>query len=162
MAFRSESLIEVQELPVHSDARGELIEAVVDDGLRAGGVFGLHLVVAVPGSIRGNHVHLWRTDIACVIQGEFVARFQSLETGRTEEYRVEAGSRTIFTIPANVAHAFANRGGTDGYLLCYSDAPYDPADVERVELFAGADEPGPSCRRNANSGPRQMSESNTA
>lgn len=117
------------------DARGRLIAPITDADLSAGGVLHVHAVIFTAGATRGNHQHPRRTEHIGAIAGTFAARFRDLASGETFDVEIEPDTPRLFVVRAGVAHAFRNLGSEIGVLLCWADRPYEPEDIEPVQLI---------------------------
>ncbi len=118
-----------------ADARGLVIEP-----LHAGefpSQKNAHLVLTIPGAIRGNHYHLHGTEIAVVL-GPALVRIRDAEGLR--DYDLVSGQAYRFTFPAGVPHAMLNTGSTPMVIISFNTEVHDPArpDVVRDVLI----EPG--------------------
>ncbi|QPJ65218.1 MAG: hypothetical protein G3M78_07370 [Candidatus Nitrohelix vancouverensis] len=121
----------ISDLDKKSDHRGWLIEALGADDLEAPASFGqIHVSVAYPGKVRGNHYHTRKVEWFCVPTGVGELLLHDLETG--EEERVVMGAdhlKTVKILPG-VVHAIKNTGDTDMALIVYSNEVFDPEDPD--------------------------------
>lgn len=127
-------MIAVEALDVHRDARGLVFEPVAADELA--GMRNVHVVVTVPGQVRGNHYHTRGTEWMSVL-GPARVRVRSVVGAAIEESIVPAGESWRFIFPPRVSHAVVFTGRETGLLVSFVDAPHDPADPDtfRDPLF---------------------------
>ncbi|MGC2461569.1 MAG: cupin domain-containing protein [Steroidobacteraceae bacterium] len=125
--------VEIRKLKVHADGRGAVFEPL-EPALLAGWR-NVHTVVSEPGAIRGNHRHLFGTEVTAVL-GPALVRYRTGE--RIEELHVPAGEVWRFVFPPGTAHAFKNTGAQPIVLVSFNTEEHDPArpDAEREELIA--------------------------
>ena len=87
--------IRVDDLDRKSDERGWLIEVLGGKSLDASHEFGqIHVSVAYPGKIRGNHYHTRKLEWFNVPMGKGLLRLKDLKTG--EEKDIIMGGKVIF------------------------------------------------------------------
>ncbi|MHC1742578.1 MAG: hypothetical protein AB9873_06045 [Syntrophobacteraceae bacterium] len=112
---------------IHSDERGIVLEPIgFEDLSRQRNV---HLVVTLPGFVRGNHVHR-SADEMIVVVGPALVRFRE---GRSiEDVRIGDGEAVRFTFPAGIPHAIQSTGDRPGLLIAFSSAVHDPSDPDVV------------------------------
>ncbi len=82
-----------------------------------------HLVITLPGQIRGNHFHRLATETVTVF-GPALVRFRKANTTRDISVGKEEAIQLVF--PPGVAHAIKNTGTRPGILIAFSNRPYDP------------------------------------
>src|ERR1700687_4009976 len=98
-------VVAIQKLKVHADRRGAVFEPL-EPALLAGWR-NVHTVVSEPGALRGNHRHMFGTEVTA----ELGAALVSYRTGeRIEELHVPAGEVWRFVFPPGTAPAFNNTG----------------------------------------------------
>ena len=121
----------IQELEKKSDERGWLIEVLGTDALGADNKFGqLHVSVAHPGKVRGNHYHTRKIEWFCVPGGTGKLLLKDLETGEDKEVLMgEDALRTVKITPGTI-HAIKNIGTNDMVLIVYTNEKFDPADPD--------------------------------
>ena len=124
----------VEEVVLHADARGLVYEPVSLDQLAT--QRNAHVVLTVPGGIRGNHYHQRGTEIA-VIHGPALVRLREDQTRR--DLQVPAGKALRLVIPPGVAHAFQNTGNEPMLLVAFNREVFDAAhpDLVREVLIPG-------------------------
>jgi len=121
----------IKELDKKSDERGWLIEALGANDMEAPAEFGhIHVSVADPGKVRGNHYHKRKLEWFCVPTGLGKLILKDLESG--EEKELLMGEDHLFTvkITPNVVHAIKNIGEKDMALIVYSSETFDPDDPD--------------------------------
>jgi UDP-2-acetamido-2,6-beta-L-arabino-hexul-4-ose reductase len=123
-------LIETIEFP--TDFRGLVLEPLRPEEFAA--QRNAHLVLTVPGCIRGNHYHRLGTEVTTVLGPALV---RVLEGDAIRDYEVADGRAMRFTFPPGVAHAIQNTGTTPQIAISFNTEPHDPArpDVVREILI---------------------------
>ena len=90
-------IIEILDLEKKDDDRGWLIEVLGGDLQKGCKEFGqLHVSVAYPGKVRGNHYHTRKVEWFCVPAGKGLLLLKDRETGETRE--VKMGVNNLKTI----------------------------------------------------------------
>ncbi len=122
----------IEPLAVFSDERGWVLEPVTADLLAR--QKNSHLVITLPGQIRGNHFHKVATETAAVC-GPALVRFR--ENDRQRDVIIAQGEAIRLVFPPGVAHAIVNTGKTPLALIAFSDRPYLPEkpDTYRCRLI---------------------------
>ncbi|GJL79613.1 MAG: hypothetical protein NPINA01_26020 [Nitrospinaceae bacterium] len=123
--------IQMQDLDKKSDERGWLIEVLGDALHKECKPFGqIHVSVAYPGKVRGNHYHKRKTEWFSVPSGNGLLLLKDLATG--EEERILMGENALKTvkITPGIVHAIKNNGAGDMVLIVYTDETFDPADPD--------------------------------
>jgi len=124
--------ITIEPMSYHADARGLVIEPI---GLEAiPEQKNVHLVITLPGGVRGNHYHLRGTEIS-VILGP--ALFRSREDGVIRDLEIPEGKAYRLTIPPGIPHAVKNTGIVPQVVIAFNTVVHDPAqpDVVREVLI---------------------------
>jgi dTDP-4-dehydrorhamnose 3,5-epimerase-like enzyme len=124
--------VRVDVLAGFRDPRGLVFEPL--PAAELAGYRNVHVVVSVPGAIRGNHRHLHGREITSVV-GPMLVRVR--ENGAVRDMTVPAGEVWRFEFAAGVAHAFKNTGTEATVLASFNTEEHDPAhpDVERDVLI---------------------------
>ncbi len=123
--------IEVQDLDKKSDERGWLIEMLGDELHREEKPFGqIHVSVAYPGKIRGNHHHKRKTEWFSVPTGNGLLLLKDLATGKEETILMGENALKTVKIMPGIVHAIKNTGTNDMALIVYTDETFDPADPD--------------------------------
>lgn len=122
----------VERIELKSDSRGIVYEPATATELA--GQQNSHVVITLPGGIRGNHFHKQGTEIA--VQGG-PARVCYRDGTGTHEQLIDTGEFVKFTIPPGCPHAFENNGAIPNFLVAFNSVPLDPEapDVFREELI---------------------------
>jgi UDP-2-acetamido-2,6-beta-L-arabino-hexul-4-ose reductase len=110
------------ELPRHTDARGELIEAVKVHG-GAGQTF---VSRTKPGVTRGQHFHLAKVERFLVLRGEAEIRVRRLLHDDVLSFRVSGESPAFVDMPAMWAHSITNVGQSELLTLFWTNEVFDP------------------------------------
>ena len=127
--------IRVRELDKKTDERGWLIEVL---GLEKRGVspakgFGqIHVSVAYPGKVRGNHYHTRKLEWFCVPAGSGRLLLKDLKTGEEREVLMGENHLRTVEITPGVVHAIKNIGNKDMVLIVYANEAFDPADPDTI------------------------------
>lgn len=112
-------------LPLHSDERGELFEAVKAD--QGGQTF---MSSTLPGVTRGNHFHLRKVERFLVVGGEGVIRLRRLFTNEVVAFRVSGGQPAYVDMPTFHTHAITNVGTGKLHTLFWANEIFDPKDPD--------------------------------
>lgn len=115
-----------------TDARGLVVEPLHGDEFPS--QRNAHLVLTVPGGIRGNHYHKDGTEIAVVLGPAFV---RVRDADGTRDYDIGDGRAYRFVFPPGVPHAMLNTGQGPMVIISFNTEPHDPArpDVVREVLI---------------------------
>jgi UDP-2-acetamido-2,6-beta-L-arabino-hexul-4-ose reductase len=114
-------------LPVkHSDARGQLVEAVRG----AGGETQVFFSSTNPGFTRGNHFHLRKVERFLVLNGQASIKLRRLFTDAVIEFHVTGETPAIVDMPTLWTHSITNTGDQDLLTLFYADDEYNPSDPD--------------------------------
>ena len=108
-------------LPLHSDARGNLFEAV--KSMHGGQCF---ISTTKPGITRGNHYHTRKIERFLVLSGEAVIRIRKLFTKDIVEFKVAGSVPQYVDMPAFCTHNITNTGTGDLTTLFWAHEIYDP------------------------------------
>ena len=114
------ALVEVTPMPIHADARGELLK--LQPELVPGEVYA---VVARPGAARGHHLHPHMAEVFAAVGGEGALSAVHPESGERAWVPLK-GVRV--RVPAGVAHAIVNTGTTDLVVVAMAERSYTPGD----------------------------------
>lgn len=115
-------------LPLKTDARGSLFEAV-----KGGGGGQTFLSTTKPGVTRGDHFHLNKVERFLVVQGKAVIRIRKVMSDEVWEYRVSGDTPTPVDMPTIYTHSIENTGDTDLLTLFWTHDLFDP---ENPDTFA--------------------------
>lgn len=111
------------------DARGALVEL-----LKAPAFGQIFVSRTKPGVTRGNHFHDTKTEKFCVLEGEALIRFRSVEGGEVLEYRISGRDFKVVDIPPGYTHSIENVGPTEMIVLFWASEPFDPARPDTYPL----------------------------
>jgi UDP-2-acetamido-2,6-beta-L-arabino-hexul-4-ose reductase len=122
----------VERMTFPTDARGLVIEPIGLEQIAQ--QKNTHLVITLPGGIRGNHYHLRGTEIS-VILGPALVR--SREDGEVRDLEIAEGEAYRLTIPPGIPHAVKNTGKVPQIIIAFNTEVHDPAapDVVREVLI---------------------------
>jgi len=123
--------IRIKELDKKSDERGWLIEAFRANDMEVPAEFGqIHVSVAYPGKVRGNHYHKRKLEWFCVPTGHAKLVLKDLASGEEKEILMGEDHLLTVKITPNVIHAIKNIGKKDMALIVYSSETFDPNDPD--------------------------------
>ena len=123
--------IQVEDLDKKSDERGWLIEVLGQDAMRPDAGFGqVHVSVAYPGKVRGNHYHTRKLEWFCVPSGNGLLLLKDLKTGEERQVLMGEGQLRTVKITPHVIHAIKNIGDKDMVLIVYNNEKFDPEDPD--------------------------------
>jgi UDP-2-acetamido-2,6-beta-L-arabino-hexul-4-ose reductase len=122
----------VEPLNFPTDARGLVVEPLRPDEFAA--QRNAHLVLTVPGGIRGNHYHKTGSEV-CLVLGPALIRVRDADG--LLEYPLDVGEAARFTFPPGVPHAILNTGTEPLVILSFNTEAHDPdhPDVVREVLI---------------------------
>jgi dTDP-4-dehydrorhamnose 3,5-epimerase-like enzyme len=118
--------VSYERLSVISDERGFVIEL-----LNAGDFAyqrNAHIVVSLPGVVRGNHSHTKGRETITVL-GPSLVRFRE-SGGEIEEVVVPDKEAWRFVFLPGVSHAIKNLGGEANTLVAFNMVEHDPANPD--------------------------------
>ena len=123
--------IEILDLDKKSDERGGLIEVLGGELPEGCEEFGqLHVSVAYPGKVRGNHYHTRKVEWFCVPAGQGLLLLKDQETGETQEVIMGVNNLKTIKIQPGTIHAIKNIGEDDMVLIVYANESFDPEDPD--------------------------------
>ena len=113
-------MLENKKLEIKSDERGNFVEIfkVPEFGQ-------VSYSTTKPGVIRGNHYHIRKKEIFCVIEGEAKIRQRNRETNEIEEKIVSGASPELVEMKLNWTHNIQNIGNTEMKLLIWINEVFD-------------------------------------
>ena len=114
-------IILVKEIEFYQDDRGWCIKPISDDDIEKGIISDIHMVSMKPGSIRGNHYHVSKTENILIIGSTCRVLVEDNNTKEKEEKILENNEEMLFVIPPDVTHAIENIGNEVSYLFCFSN-----------------------------------------
>ena len=113
-------IIQVKEIEFYQDDRGWCIRPISDDDIKDGIISDIHMVSMKPGTIRGNHYHVNKTEHILIIGSTCRVLVVDNNTKEREEKILENNEKDLFVIPPGVTHAIENIGNDVSYLFCFS------------------------------------------
>ena len=113
-------IIQVKEIEFYQDDRGWCIRPISDDDIKDGIISDIHMVSMKPGTIRGNHYHVNKTEHILIIGSTCRVLVVDNNTKEREEKILENNENDLFVIPPGVTHAIENIGNDASYLFCFS------------------------------------------
>ena len=123
--------IEILDLDKKSDERGWLIEVLGGELPEGCKEFGqLHISVAYPVKVRGNHNHTRKVEWFCVPAGQGLLLLKDQETGETQEVIMGVNNLKTIKIQPGTIHAIKNIGEDDMVLIVYANESFDPEDPD--------------------------------
>lgn len=124
--------VSCDQLKVISDARGLVFEPLVADDFPD--QKNAHIVLSMPGVVRGNHYHKRGTETIAVL-GPALVRFR--EEDKTKDVDVPSGQAYRFVFPPGIPHAIKNLGNQPNILMATNTVEHDPRnpDTEREILI---------------------------
>jgi uncharacterized RmlC-like cupin family protein len=90
----------------------------------------VHVVMSVPGAVRGNHRHVRGTEITSVT-GPALVRFRDADGLR--DVAVPPGETWRFHFPPGTPHAFRNTGVEPMILVSFNTEEHDPNVPDAVQ-----------------------------
>lgn len=112
-------------LKLHSDARGNLFEAVKAD--QGGQIF---LSTTHPGVTRGNHYHLRKVERFLVVSGEAEICLRRLFDDKVVTFRVSGDQPSYVDMPTLHTHSITNIGSVALQTLFWTNEIFDPQDSD--------------------------------
>ena len=122
----------VEKVCFPTDHRGLVVEPLAPDEFAT--QRNAHLVITVPGGLRGNHYHKHGTEVALVLGPAFVRYRDGQEVVNCD---IAQGEAYRFRFPPGVAHAMHNPSDQPMLILSFNTEPHDPnrPDVVREVLI---------------------------
>lgn len=115
------------QVPLHTDARGNLFEAVKSE--HGGQAF---LSTTHPGITRGNHFHFDKFERFLVVRGEATIRVRRLFMTDIEEFHVSGEQPQYVDMPTLHTHNITNTGRDDLITLFWSHELFDPEHPDTI------------------------------
>lgn len=124
--------VRVEPITLHQDARGLVFEPMGPDEFPA--QRNCHLVVTLPGGIRGNHFHHRGTEVMVVL-GPALVRYR--EGQQTIDHNIVPGQAVRFTFPPGIPHALLNNGEIPQISVAFNTQEHHQAtpDVSREVMI---------------------------
>ena len=117
--------VSYEKVRVISDQRGIVLELL--DAEEFARQQNAHVVVSLPGVVRGNHYHV-KGEETITIFGPALVRFR--EDERTEEVTVPDKEAWRFVFPPRVSHAIKNLGREPNILVAFNTVKHDPSNPD--------------------------------
>jgi dTDP-4-dehydrorhamnose 3,5-epimerase-like enzyme len=119
-------------LKVISDSRGLVFEPLVLDDFPD--QRNAHIVLSMPGVVRGNHYHTRGKETIAVL-GPALVRFR--EKDEIKNVEIGPGQAYRFVFPPGTPHAIKNLGNQPNILMASNTVEHDPQnpDSERAVLI---------------------------
>ena len=115
-----------ERLKVITDQRGFVIELLTAEDFLS--QRNAHIVVSLPGVVRGNHYHTKGRETMTVL-GPSLVRFRE-HGGGIEEVVVPDKEAWRFVFLPGVSHAIKNLGGEANTLVAFNTMEHDPANPD--------------------------------
>jgi UDP-2-acetamido-2,6-beta-L-arabino-hexul-4-ose reductase len=117
----------VEELELIEDDRGLVFEPLDTESfkLQRNG----HVVISLPGVVRGNHYHRHGTEVIAVA-GPALVCFR--EENGVRDIKVPDKKVFKFTFPPNISHAIQHIGKEAGILVAFNTVAHDPENPDTV------------------------------
>ena len=116
-------------LHVHSDPRGVVFEPIPSDSFPH--LKNAHVVISLPGVVRGNHYHLRGAETIAVM-GPALVRYG--ESDNVKDVEVPPEDVYRFTFPPGVPHAIQNVSRRPNVLVAFSTEAHDPQRPDAVAV----------------------------
>ena len=110
-----------ERLNVITDQRGFVLELLAAED--SASQRNAHVVVSLPGIVRGNHYHKKGRETITIL-GPSLVRFR--EQGRIQEVVVPDKEAWRFVFLPGVSHAIKNLGGEANILVAFNTLEHDP------------------------------------
>ena len=114
-----------ERLNIIKDQRGFVLELLSAEDF--GSQRNAHVVVSLPGVVRGNHYHIKGRETITIL-GPSLVRFR--EQGVIEETVVPDKEAWRFVFLPGVSHAFKNLSGEANILVAFNTLEHDPTDPD--------------------------------
>jgi dTDP-4-dehydrorhamnose 3,5-epimerase-like enzyme len=117
--------VSYERVRVISDQRGFVLELLAAEEFAP--QRNAHIVVSLPGVVRGNHYHKKGLETITIL-GPSVVRFR--EGDRIEEVTVPYKEAWRFVFPPGVSHAIRNLGTEPNILVAFNTMAHDPVNPD--------------------------------
>jgi dTDP-4-dehydrorhamnose 3,5-epimerase-like enzyme len=124
--------VSFNQLKVISDSRGLVFEPLVVEDFP--NQRNAHIVLSMPGVVRGNHYHIRGKETIAVL-GPALVRFR--ENDEIKNVEIPSGQAYRFVFPPGVPHAIKNLAKELNILMATNTVEHDPRnpDSERAVLI---------------------------
>lgn len=120
--------VAIEPLNVLKDGRGFVLEPMTAEELST--QKNVHVVITLPGFVRGNHYHPCATEMISVV-GPALVRYR--EGAKLQDVHVAEGEAVRFTFPPGVSHAIQNTGNRSAMLIAFLDMVHHPGAPDMVQ-----------------------------
>jgi UDP-2-acetamido-2,6-beta-L-arabino-hexul-4-ose reductase len=114
-----------ERLNVIRDQRGFVLELLA--ALDFAAQRNAHIVVSLPGVVRGNHYHTKGTETITIL-GPSLVRFRG--QGQIEEVVIPDKEAWRFVFLPGISHAIKNLGAEANILVAFNSVEHDPTDPD--------------------------------
>ena len=120
--------LEYEKLEIMSDEKGVVFEPLSGEFLS--GQRNSHVVISLPGVVRGNHHHV-KGEETVAVMGPALVRIR--EKGRVEDISIPEGETYRFSFPPGLPHAIQNLSPKPNLLVAFNTVEHNPKnpDTER-------------------------------
>ena len=128
--------LRIHRLKSAADLRGDSFHIPQDIFEFIGSINEMHFVTIEPGGVRGNHCHRGRKEFMFIYyDGDWVLAWRHRTAQDVSIQEIAGGGGYVVEIASDIVHAVKNKGTNTLYLVSCSDAPYTPADTERIVIL---------------------------
>jgi dTDP-4-dehydrorhamnose 3,5-epimerase-like enzyme len=113
--------IKKEKIEIKQDKRGIVFNPIQQEELVA--QKNIHIVITLPGHIRGNHYHKKGTE-KLIVYGSALIRIK--DKGKIKDMIISQGQPTRITIPPGISHAIKNNGNKPQLLIAFHNKTYNP------------------------------------
>ncbi len=117
--------VSYERLTIITDPRGFVLELLAAEEFAS--QRNAHIVVSLPGVVRGNHYHTKGRETITVL-GPSLVRYR--EQNEIEEVVVPDKEAWRFVFLPSVSHAIKNLGGEANILVAFNTLEHDPTDPD--------------------------------
>ena len=89
-----------------------------------------HVVISLPGIIRGNHYHI-KGEETISVMGPALVRFR--ENEKIEDVKIPTGKAYRFIFPPGIPHAIKNLSSQPNILVAFNTIEHDPQNSDTAE-----------------------------
>jgi dTDP-4-dehydrorhamnose 3,5-epimerase-like enzyme len=118
--------VSYERLSVISDERGFVLELLNEENFAS--QRNAHIVVSLPGVVRGNHYHTKGRETITIL-GPSLVRFRE-PGGGIEEVVVPDKEAWRFVFHPGVSHAIKNLGGATNTIIAFNTSKHNPANPD--------------------------------
>lgn len=127
---------QVDDLTVHTDARGMLYEAMrfASQDIPAGGQ--IYVYSVAPGARRGDHYHGKKSEWFFCVAGR-VRLLMTTPDGTTVDEVLDGDAPQLVHAAPGTSHAVVNEEDAPAVIVAYASKEFDPDDPDTVSKSAG-------------------------